>query len=107
MRATSVLSAILGIALEWLARAQTNVSVELREALDDTNLVWTTSGTRPWSLQFAETHDGADAAEGGPLQAGIIAEANSISSGVIGPGTLSFWWKLENAECFELSLSVG
>jgi len=79
----------------------------LREALDDTNLVWTTSGTRPWRLQFAETHDGADAAEGGPLQAGLIAEANSISTGVIGPGTLSFWWKLENGECFELSFSVG
>jgi len=79
----------------------------LREALDDTNQVWNTSGTRPWRLQFAETHDGADAAEGGPLQAGIVGEANSISTRVVGPGQLSFWWKLEDAECFQLSLQLG
>ena len=105
--AVSVLSAILGIASEWPACAQTNVSIELREALDDPNLVWNTSGTGPWRLQFDESHDGADAAEGGPLQAGIIAEQNSITTSVLGPGTLSFWWRLEDAECFELSFQVG
>jgi len=79
----------------------------LREALDDPNLVWNTSGTRAWSLQFDESHDGLDAAEGGPLQAGIIADQDSITTSVTGPGTLSFWWRLEDAECFELSFQVG
>ena|SRR5437867_925935 len=105
--AISVLSAMFGLTLAWRASAQTNVSLELREALDDTNLVWATSGTRPWRLQFAESHDSVDAAEGGPLQAGIIEEQNGITTSVTGPGRLSFWWKLEDTTCFQLSLLVG
>ena len=106
-RAISVLAPILSIALEWLARAQTNVSIELREALDDTNLVWSTSEPVAWGRQLAETHDGTDAAEGGPLRAGIVAVMTRLSTSVVGPGRLSFWWKLEDAECFQLSLQVG
>jgi hypothetical protein len=102
-------SAIVAIALGWHAWAQTNDSLELGEALDDTNLVWSTStsGIHPWRAQFAETHDEMDAAEGGPLQAGIIGELNSLTTTVAGPGTLSFWWKLEDTTCFQLSLLVG
>ncbi len=82
----------------------------LREALDDTNLVWSTwsiFGNGLWRLQFAVTHDGVDAAQSGPLQAGIIAEQSSLATTVSGPGTLSFWWKLEDTTCFQLSFFAG
>src|SRR6266542_2804252 len=103
----SVLSAILGILLERRACAQTNGSFELSEALDDTNLVWSIGGAGAWRLQFAQTHDGADAAEGGPLQAGAIGEVSRIDTIVIGPGTISFWWKMEDTNCFEFNFSVS
>src|SRR6266536_2065943 len=88
----AVLSMILGITLEWHAQADTNLPLELREALDDTNLVWTTSNTIDpcWRLQFSETHDGVDAAECG-LQAGVVGALSSIATSVLGPGELSFW----------------
>ena len=104
----AVLSMILGITLEWHAQADTNLPLELREALDDTNLVWTTSNTIDpcWRLQCTETHDGVDAAECG-LQAGVVGALSSIATSVLGPGELSFWWKTEDTNCFELSFSVG
>ena len=102
-----VLSSILGLALEWSASAQTNATLELGEALDDTNLVWSASEPVAWGRQRAETHDGTDAAEGGPLRAGIVAVMTRLSTSVVGPGRLSFWWKLEDAECFQLILQVG
>jgi len=105
--AIPVLSTILALSLESHAHAQTNASLQLREALDDTNLVWSTSGTAAWGLQFDETHDGADAAQGGPLQAGVVGVVSGIGTSVIGPGTLSFWWKIEDTNCFELNFSVG
>lgn len=79
----------------------------LREALDDTNLVWSTSGSSPWKLQFAVIHDGLDAAEGGPLQAGVIGQQNMIGTSVTGPGTINFWWKMEDTLCFALSFFIG
>jgi hypothetical protein len=82
----------------------------LREALDDTNLVWSTwsiFGNGVWKLQFAVTHDGVDAAQSGPLQAGIWAGRSSLATTVRGPGTLRFWWKLEDTTCFQLSFFVG
>jgi len=99
---------ILSMTLEWHAHADTNDSLELREALDDTNLVWTTSSTTDpgWRRQFDETHDGVDAAECG-LQAGVVAALSRIGTSVIGPGKLSFWWKTEDTNCFEFSFSAG
>src|SRR5204862_7921627 len=62
---------------------------------------------RSWKAQTAMTHDGTDAAEGGPLQAGVVGEVNRISTQVEGPGALSFWWRLEDARCFQFSFLVG
>ena len=103
----AVLSSILGVTLDWSSFAQTNATLELGDALDDTNLVWSTSEPVVWTRQVAETHDGNAAAEGGPLQAGIVGVMTRLSTSVVGPGRLSFWWKLEDAECFQLSLQVG
>lgn len=74
-------------------QAQTN----LANALDATNLVWTTGGTGgvgwfydpqdPWGGD--NTFDGIAAARSG--QIGDNSE-NWIQTTVVGPGTVSFWW---------------
>ncbi len=62
----------------------------LDEALDATNLVWTTDAEAPWIPQIAETADGADAAKSGT----VSGEATSgLATTVEGPGELSWKWK--------------
>ena len=63
--------------------------VDLAEAMDATNLVWTSSGQKPWFVQSTNTHDGIAAAAVGPLP--VYAES-LIQTSVTGPGTISFWW---------------
>ncbi len=75
----------------------------MREALDDPNLVWSQTSSplkTPWRLQFIESIDGQDAAECGPLQAGETGAECALHTRVDGPGTISFWWKLETAAAF-------
>ena len=62
----------------------------LDEALDATNLVWTTDSASPWIPQIAETADGVDAAKSGA----VSGEATSgLTTTVDGPGELSWKWK--------------
>lgn len=67
----------------------------LAQALDTTNLTWTTTGTPAWVGQTAVTHDGIDAAHSGALE--DDAE-NSMQASVVGPGTVSFWWKVSSED---------
>jgi uncharacterized repeat protein (TIGR02543 family) len=63
----------------------------LAQALDATNLTWTTGGNTPWFGQTVVTYDGVAAA-----QSGAISGSNQVSwvqTTVTGPGPLSFWWK--------------
>lgn len=61
----------------------------LAEALDTTNLVWTTGGGN-WTAQTSLTHDGVDAALSGP-------SGSWIETSVAGPATLTFWWLHQGA----------
>jgi hypothetical protein len=65
----------------------------LREALDASNLVWTTSGALPWIYQANITHDQVDAARSGRILRG---KSSIMQTTVVGPGTLSFWWKVSS-----------
>jgi hypothetical protein len=67
--------------------------VSLAEALDTPAWVWTTSGSPPWMGQSVVTHDGVDAA-----RSGAVGDGNSgtIQTTVMGPGTVSFWWKVSS-----------
>jgi len=66
----------------------------LGDALNATNLIWTTSGTggaQGWGVQSNATHDGVSAAMSGGVTS---SERSSIlETTVTGPGTLSFWWR--------------
>ena len=67
--------------------------VDFTEALNATNLVWTTGGDAPWFPETSITHDGIAA-----LQSGAIAgsQQSTVSTTVSGPGTMSFWWKVSS-----------
>lgn len=59
-------------------------------ALETEELVWRTGGDGAWFPEYEVTHDGADACQSGALSG---KGASSLETVVIGPGTLSFWWK--------------
>ncbi|MBI5385354.1 MAG: immunoglobulin domain-containing protein [Verrucomicrobia bacterium] len=62
----------------------------LGEALNATNLNWTTGGAvGSWVVQSTETHDGSWCAQSGRTD----MRQSWLETSVIGPGWLSFWWK--------------
>ena len=63
----------------------------LAEALDTPALIWTTSSTPPWSGQTNTSFDGTDAARSGAIADG---KSCSMQTTVVGPGTLTFLWKV-------------
>jgi hypothetical protein len=67
----------------------------LANAVDNTTLFWTSSGDLPvWARAavIAQTHDGVDAARATGLAPG---EITTLSTTVLGPGTISFWWRCD------------
>src|SRR5437899_5844716 len=73
---------------ENVCRSQT-----LEQALDATNLTWTTSptgGAQPWSVESQVTHDGVSAAWSGSVN--FSSKTSTLQTRVSGPGTLTFWW---------------
>ena len=81
--------------LDGMADSSTAVSTYTRqtplsEAVDATNLVFTTGGNALWFSQTNVTHDAQDAA-----QSGAVTDRQStwMETAVTGPGALSFWWK--------------
>ena len=65
----------------------------LAEALDATEFTWTTTGTPVWTGQAGVTHDGADAARSGAIP---DSGDTRFSTTVVGPGSVSFWWKVSS-----------
>ncbi|MGC8830210.1 MAG: hypothetical protein ACP5K7_07930 [Verrucomicrobiia bacterium] len=75
-------------------------NLTLGEALDNTNVIWITAYDADWFPVTSPSHDGVDAA-----QSGMIDDDQSTAIGAyfIGPGKLSFWWKVSseyNADLF-------
>jgi hypothetical protein len=64
----------------------------LAEALD-LPTVWTSSSSIPWAAQTNVTHDGTDAARSGAI---AHDKSTSVQTTVIGPGVLTFWWKVSS-----------
>ena len=72
--------------------------MELREALDNNQIVWTTGGTSTnsgWSGQNFDSYDGVDAAKSGLTG----DQSTSWLEGIVtGSGTLSFWYKISSEQ---------
>jgi hypothetical protein len=76
--------------------------VSLSEALD-LKAAWETGGTSPWAGQLNVRHDGVDAAQSGPLADG---QSSWLRTTVVGPKTVTFWWKTSSAAGDALSFFV-
>jgi hypothetical protein len=68
--------------------------VGLADALNTTNLVWTTSGQAPWAATLGASHDGVASAQA--TIPGYQQQA-LLETTVTGPGTIAFWWRLGSA----------
>ena len=77
----------------------TIVTITLGMALDNTNLVWTTGGDAPFTVQTTFFVLGGSAA-----QSGRIGDNQStyLATTVTGPGTLSFYWKVSSERFFDI-----
>lgn len=65
----------------------------LGEGLDAPQLTWSTGGNAPWTAQTSVTHDGTDAAQSGAIS---HTQETWLQTSVVGPGPLSFWWKVSS-----------
>jgi hypothetical protein len=90
------------VAVELATTTMISRAQSFEEALDLPGHVWTTSGDAAWFGVFtnaALTHDGVDAAQSGPLTASSTIHFSRLETTVMGPGELTFWWRVE----FELA----
>ena len=62
----------------------------LADALDTTNLVWTTGGDAAWFVQTTNTYDGVDAVQSGSIDSNKVSW---IETTIQGPATISYWSK--------------
>jgi hypothetical protein len=80
------------------------VVLDLAEALDTTNLFWTTGGDASWVPETDLTWDGSDAAVSGAVP---DMGASWLQTEVVGPGTLAFHWRCDSeTNCDYLVLLV-
>jgi alpha-tubulin suppressor-like RCC1 family protein len=78
--------------------AKLSVTLPLPEALDTTNVPWTSSGTALWFGQTAVSHDGVDAARSGSIGDG---QESILQTTLAGPAQLGFWWKVSSEASFD------
>ncbi|MEI6395962.1 MAG: immunoglobulin domain-containing protein, partial [Verrucomicrobiota bacterium] len=81
------------LAAAWLPAG----AATLGEALNATNLTWSTGGggTPAWVAQSVVTHDGSWAARSGTISHGRQTYLDTM---VTGPGVLVFWWKVSSEQ---------
>ena len=71
-----------------------NQTVAIGTALNNTNLVWLTGIDYPWHGTNDSSYDGvASAASGNRF---VQGSTSWLQTTVVGPGVLSFWWKVSS-----------
>ncbi|MCB2187326.1 MAG: hypothetical protein KQJ78_12965 [Deltaproteobacteria bacterium] len=65
----------------------------LEEAVDNLGLDISSAGNQPWRAVYWLSKSGGDAAQTGAIPDGYLS---TMSTTVIGPGVLSFWWKVSS-----------
>ena len=72
--------------------------LSLAESLDAPGILWETGEDCPWRPQFETTVDGEDAAAAGAADGDLVSFLSATN--LVGPGTLSWTWKMEdNGDC--------
>jgi hypothetical protein len=72
-------------------------------ALDSVSLPWIAEGAASWIPQGNVSHDWQDAVQSGKV---VGDDVSTLSTVVVGPGTLSWWWKLDMADCAGVDVFV-
>ena len=84
---------------------QDSPGLSLNQALDNNYLAFTTGGDRSWAGQTAVSFYGGSSAQSGALGGNQFAR---LQTTVVGPGTLSFNWKVSSEANFDfLEVFVG
>ena len=81
----------------WAPKAGT-ASPLLPNAIDDLMLPIKTGGDALWYRETPTTHDGTDAAQSQPCS---DTQCTWFTAELIGPGDLSFWWKVSSEEGYD------
>lgn len=85
---------------------QSSMGQTLGQALNATNLPWTTSALPlAWQVQNTITHDGVSAVQSGSPT--VALQSSSLQTTTNGPGTLTFWWHNPSLGAYRLSMSVN
>lgn len=71
----------------------TTTASSLAQALDASQLIFTTGGNVPWVVPATDTHDGIDAAESGDV---TNDQQSWLETTVTGPSYISFWFRLSS-----------
>ncbi len=80
-------------------------AITLGEALDATNLIWTTSGDAEWFGETATSFDGVSAAQSGAMS---DEESSVLQTTMVGPGTVTFYWEtVGQADEFDLEFDAN
>jgi len=69
------------------------LTVQLAAAADYSATPWRSGGDALWQSQTTTTHDGISAAQSGPIS---NSQQSWMETTLIGPGSLSFWWKVSS-----------
>ncbi len=72
-------------------------------AVDSGSLPWMAGGAANWVPQGDVSHDGQDAVRSGEV---IGDDVSTLTTVVVGPGTLSWWWKLDMTDCAGVDVFV-
>ena len=85
----------------YLAIISNGYAQTLGQALDNTNLTWTTSGSgggSAWHVTSTSPHNGLDDATSGTLPTSG-SPTSTLQTTLVGPGTLTFWWRNDSTAC--------
>jgi hypothetical protein len=75
------------------------VMFRLGQALEAPNLSWSTWGYAGWITETNITHGGGWAAQSGHIG---NSQYSSMGTTVVGPGTLTFWWKVSSEAGYDV-----
>lgn len=98
LRASSGFAALVLCVLVGIPFGTLRAQPTLGNALDTSDVTWTTGGNATWFGQTAVTHDGTDAAKSGAI---VDSQESWIQTAVSGVTNVSFWWKVSSEEGYD------
>ena len=102
---TASRSGSLNIGTTSVSITQAGMPLTLGAALNNTNLVWETDPTYPWHGTNNVSYDGVDSAVSG--NKAVQDSVSWLRTTVVGPGLISFWWKVDSLDPDNLQFFIN